>query len=56
MLAGIALSLWRRMTDKGARTLQQFGMDFLPIILLFAISVTGTGAHGFAGMAARLVV
>jgi NNP family nitrate/nitrite transporter-like MFS transporter len=41
VLAGIALSLWRRMTDKGARALQQFGMDFLPIILLFAISVTG---------------
>jgi len=41
VLGGIALSLWRRMTDKGARTLQQFGMDFLPIILLFAISVTG---------------
>jgi hypothetical protein len=41
VLAGIALSLWRRMTDKGARTLQQFSMDFLPIILLFAISVTG---------------
>jgi NNP family nitrate/nitrite transporter-like MFS transporter len=41
VLAGIALSLWRRMTDKGARALQQFGMDFLPIIMLFAISVTG---------------
>ncbi|MBZ5586795.1 MAG: MFS transporter, partial [Acidobacteriia bacterium] len=41
VLAGIALSLWRRMADKGARTLQQFGMDFLPIIMLFAISVTG---------------
>ena len=41
VLAGIALSLWRRMLDQGARTLQQFGMDFLPIILLFAISVTG---------------
>ena len=41
VLAGIALSLWRRMTDRGARALQQFGMDFLPIILLFAISVTG---------------
>jgi NNP family nitrate/nitrite transporter-like MFS transporter len=41
VLAGIALSLWRRMTDKGARALQQFGMDFLPVILLFAISVTG---------------
>ena len=41
VLAGISLSLWRRMMDKGARALQQFGMDFLPIILLFAISVTG---------------
>jgi len=41
VLTGIALSLWRRMTDPGARTLQQFGMDFLPIIMLFAISVTG---------------
>jgi MFS transporter, NNP family, nitrate/nitrite transporter len=41
VLSGIALSLWRRMTDKGARALQQFGMDFLPVILLFAISVTG---------------
>lgn len=41
VLAGIALSLWRRMADEGARALQQFGMDFLPLILLFAISVTG---------------
>jgi hypothetical protein len=41
VLAGIALSLWRRMTDRGARAVQQFGMDFLPVILLFAISVTG---------------
>ena len=41
VLAGIALSLWRRMTDQGARALQDFGMDFLPVILLFAISVTG---------------
>ena len=41
VLAGITLSLWRRMTDKGARAVQQFGMDFLPVILLFAIAVTG---------------
>ncbi|MFN7997565.1 MAG: MFS transporter [Bryobacteraceae bacterium] len=41
VLAGISLSLWRRMLDKGARAVQQFGMDLLPIILLFAISVTG---------------
>jgi MFS family permease len=41
VLAGIALSLWRRMRDRGAQTLQSFAMDFFPIILLFAISVTG---------------
>jgi MFS transporter, NNP family, nitrate/nitrite transporter len=41
VLAGISLSLWRRMREPGAQTLQSFGMDFLPLILLFAISVTG---------------
>ena len=41
VLAGIALALWRRMRDRGALTLQDFGMDFLPLIMLFAISVTG---------------
>ncbi len=41
VLAGISLSLWRRLREQGAQTVQQFGMDFLPLILLFAISVTG---------------
>jgi hypothetical protein len=41
VLGGIALSLWRRMLDRGARAVQQFGIDFFPLILLFAISVTG---------------
>ena len=41
VLAGIALSLWRRMLDRGARAVQQFASDFVPLILLFAISVTG---------------
>jgi nitrate reductase gamma subunit len=41
VIAGVFLSLWRRLRDKGAQTLQSFGMDFFPIILLFAISVTG---------------
>jgi hypothetical protein len=40
VLAGIALALWRRMRDEGAMALQEFG-DFLPLILLFAISVSG---------------
>lgn len=41
VLAGIGLSLWRRMRDRGARAVQSFTMDFFPLILLFAISVTG---------------
>ena len=41
VIAGVALSLWRRLRDKGAQTLQSFAMDFFPLILLFAISVTG---------------
>jgi len=41
VLTGIALSLWRRMRDRGALAVQTFSMDFLPLIMLFAISVTG---------------
>ena len=41
VLGGIALSLWRRMRDEGARAVQTFSMDFWPLILLFAISITG---------------
>jgi NNP family nitrate/nitrite transporter-like MFS transporter len=41
VLTGVFLSLWRRLHDKGAQTLQSFAMDFFPVILLFAISVTG---------------
>ncbi len=41
VLGGIALSLWRRMRDEGARAVQTLGMDFWPLILLFAISITG---------------
>ncbi len=41
VIAGVMLALRRRMRDHGAAALQQFGEDFLPLILLFAISVTG---------------
>lgn len=41
VLSGIALALWRRMRDRGALSLQEFSADLLPLILLFAISVTG---------------
>jgi len=35
------LAFRRRMIDHGALALQQFGQDLLPLVLLFAISVTG---------------
>jgi hypothetical protein len=41
VIAGVMLAMRRRMADLGAAALQQFGEDFLPLILLFAISVTG---------------
>jgi hypothetical protein len=41
VLAGISLALWRRMRDRGVLTLQDFTSDFLPLIVLFAISITG---------------
>jgi MFS transporter, NNP family, nitrate/nitrite transporter len=41
VLGGIALALWRRMLDRGARAVQNYAMDFVPLLLLFAISVTG---------------
>lgn len=41
VLGGISLALWRRLRDRGALTLQDFSADFLPLIMLFAISVTG---------------
>jgi hypothetical protein len=41
VIVGVVLALRRRLRDRGAAALQQFGEDFLPLLLLFAISVTG---------------
>jgi hypothetical protein len=41
VIAGVFLSLWRRARDRGALAVQQFANDFMPLILLFAVSVTG---------------
>ena len=41
VLAGVFLALWRRMRDQGAQAVQSFAIDFFPLILLTAISVTG---------------
>jgi len=41
VILGMALAFRRRMYDKGAMSVQQFSMDFLPLILLFTVSITG---------------
>lgn len=41
VIAGVMLAFRRRMVDHGAVAVQQFAQDILPLLLLFAISVTG---------------
>jgi hypothetical protein len=41
VIIGVTLSLFRRMRDQGAQSVQSFAMDFVPLIILFAISITG---------------
>jgi hypothetical protein len=41
VIAGVMIAFRRRMVDHGAVTLQQFGLDILPLLLLFAMSATG---------------
>lgn len=41
VIAGVMIAMRRRMRDHGAEAVQQFGEDFLPLILLFAVSITG---------------
>jgi hypothetical protein len=41
VVAGVMLAMRRRMRDHGAAAVQRVAEDFLPLVLLFAISVTG---------------
>ena len=41
VIPGVMLAMWRRMRDGGALAVQRFGRDFLPLILLFVVSITG---------------
>jgi hypothetical protein len=41
VIAGCALAIHRRLRDRGAIALQQFALDFVPHLLLIAVSVTG---------------
>lgn len=41
VIGGVMLAMRRRMLDHGAAALQMFTEDILPLVLLFAISITG---------------
>jgi hypothetical protein len=40
-MIGVSLAMWRRGRDRGALAVQQFGADLLPLVMLFAVSITG---------------
>jgi hypothetical protein len=41
VIGGVMLAMRRRMWARDALVLQRFGEDFLPLILLFSVSITG---------------
>jgi hypothetical protein len=41
VVPGVMLAMLRRMRDEGAAALQMFAEDFLPLILLFSVAITG---------------
>lgn len=41
VLAGVGIAFYRRFVDRGAFILQTFSEDIMPLLLLFAISITG---------------
>ncbi|HUS20184.1 MAG TPA: hypothetical protein VMZ25_11090 [Terriglobales bacterium] len=41
VIIGVGLALWRRARDRGAIAVQQFAQDMMPLMMLFAISITG---------------
>lgn len=40
-IAGVMLAMKRRMQEHGAASVQHFAVDMLPLLLLFAVSITG---------------
>src|SRR5690606_29605158 len=41
VIAGVMLAMRRRMREEGAAAVQRFAEDMMPLILLFAVSLTG---------------
>jgi len=41
VLLGVGLAMWRRTRDRAALAVQQLADDLVPLLLLFAVSITG---------------
>ncbi len=41
LVVGVGIALWRRVRDVGLLSVQRFGFDLLPLVLLLAIAATG---------------
>jgi hypothetical protein len=41
LLVGLGIAFWRRTRDAGLLAIQRFGFDLMPLVLLFAIAITG---------------
>lgn len=41
LLVGVAIALWRRLHNVGLLITQEFAFDLFPLVLLFAIAITG---------------
>ncbi len=41
VIAGVMLAMRRRMREEGAAAVQRFAEDFMPLLMLFAVSLTG---------------
>ncbi len=54
VILGVSLAMWRRGRDRGALAIQQLGNDLAPLVMLFAVSVTGifltVSTHAMGGL------
>jgi hypothetical protein len=49
LIVGLAIAFFRRTADVGLLTTQRFGFDLVPLVLLFAIAVTGLALTASSG-------
>ncbi len=56
LIVGLAIAFWRRINDGGLLATQRFGFDLVPLVLLFAIAVTGLALTASSPLARPLLL